>query len=216
MAKETFHTYMNLDVVNNSTTAPQQLKFNMTRTIPFLSNAEDYFLTVARFNLQTSNSLPVFIPDIQTGQTNANMTVYSVQLDAAITNGTTTTTSSHTVPINYIPSDLTQPAPAQPIDSVDKSSSYYWVYNVSDWVAMINATLATATYAINYDLSPPPTGSTKPGTVVNAPYVQYDTGTGLFTLFADQNAILNNSFKIYFNAGLYNILPFPSIVLIQE
>ena len=93
MTKETVHTYMNLDVVNNSTTTPQRLVFNMTRTIPFLSNAEDYFLTVARFNLQTSNSLPVFIPDIQTGPTNANMTVYSVQLDAAITNGATTTTS---------------------------------------------------------------------------------------------------------------------------
>ena len=82
MTKETFHTYMNLDVVNNSATTPQRLVFNMTRTIPFLNNAEDYFLTVARFNLQTSNSLPVFIPDIQTGQSNRNLTIYTITLVA--------------------------------------------------------------------------------------------------------------------------------------
>jgi hypothetical protein len=73
MARESFHTYMNLDVVNNSSTTPQRLVFNMTRAIPFLSNAEDYFLTVASFNLQTSNSLPVFIPDIETGQDDPNL-----------------------------------------------------------------------------------------------------------------------------------------------
>jgi hypothetical protein len=73
---------MNLDVVNNSSTTPKRLVFNMTRTIPFLTNAEDYFLTVARFNLQTSNSLPVFIPDIQTGQSNPNLTVYGIVLYA--------------------------------------------------------------------------------------------------------------------------------------
>jgi hypothetical protein len=90
MAKESFHVYMNLDVVNNSSTEPKRLVFNMTRTIPFLSNAEDYFLTVARFNLQTSNSLPVFIPDIQTGQSNPDITVYQIALYAAA-NGQTGT-----------------------------------------------------------------------------------------------------------------------------
>ena len=83
MARESFHTYMNLDVVNNSSTTPQRLVFNMTRTIPFLSNAEDYFLTVARFNLQTSNSLPVFIPDIETGQSDPNLTVYQITFNAS-------------------------------------------------------------------------------------------------------------------------------------
>ena len=35
MARESFHTYMNLDVVNNSSKTPQRLVFNMTRTITF-------------------------------------------------------------------------------------------------------------------------------------------------------------------------------------
>jgi hypothetical protein len=59
--KESFHVYLNLDVVNNSTNAAQPLIFSETRTIPFLTNSENYYLTVLRFTLQTSNSLPVFI-----------------------------------------------------------------------------------------------------------------------------------------------------------
>jgi len=72
MVRESFHTYMNLDVVNNSSTTPQRLVFKVTRTI------QCYFLTVARFNLQTSNSLPVFIPDIETDQNDPNLTVNNI------------------------------------------------------------------------------------------------------------------------------------------
>lgn len=51
------------------------------------------------------------------------------------------------------------------------------------------------------------TSSTNP---ITAPYILYDLTTGLFTLFVDQDAVANNSFKVYFNPSLYNILPFPS------
>jgi hypothetical protein len=71
---DTDHIYMNLDVVNDGTTEQQPLRFSETRTIPFLGNASDYYASVIRFTLQTSNSLPVFIPDIQLKQ-------YRPQLD---------------------------------------------------------------------------------------------------------------------------------------
>ena len=114
---------MSLDVVNNSSTTPERLVFNMTRTIPFLTNAEDYFLTVSRFNLQTSNTLPVFIPDIQTGQNNPNLTIYTITL-VATNQGQT---RSVTLPVMYEATDTTQPIPSPPTTTVDKSSSYYWV-----------------------------------------------------------------------------------------
>jgi hypothetical protein len=193
---------MNLDVVNNSNTTPQRLVFNMTRTIPFLSNAEDYFLTVARFNLQTSNSLPVFIPDILTGQNNVDLTVYNITLSAT-NNGVS---STQTLPVQYRVSDTTQPTPSSPLQSVDKSSSYYWVYNVNDWVAMLNSTLANTTLLINNVIG-------EGLTVINPPYIQYDLTTGFFTLYVDQDAVADKSFKIYFNPSLYNVLPFPSIYM---
>ena len=65
-----YHVYLDLDVVNNdynSITKPQ-LRFEETRNTPILSgDSADYFCSIVRFNIQTGNTLPVFIPKIQTG-----------------------------------------------------------------------------------------------------------------------------------------------------
>ena len=74
------HIYLNLDVVSNSSTNAQPLVFNETRNMPFLTNSENYFCSVVRFTLQTSNSLPVFIPDISTGQSDYDKTVYAITM----------------------------------------------------------------------------------------------------------------------------------------
>ena len=74
------HVYLNLDVVNNSTTTAQPLVFKETRNMPFLTNSENYFCAVVRFTLQTSNSLPVFIPDILTGQSDYDKTVHAITM----------------------------------------------------------------------------------------------------------------------------------------
>jgi hypothetical protein len=58
-------------------------------------------------------------------------------------------TKSQTLPITYETTDTTQPIPSPPTDTVDKSSTYYWVYNVNDWVGMINTTLTNATVMLN-------------------------------------------------------------------
>jgi hypothetical protein len=187
---------MNLDVVNNSSTTPKPLVFNMTRTIPFLTNAEDYFLTVSRFNLQTSNSLPVFIPDIQTGQNDPNLTIYTVTL-VATNQGQT---RSVTLPVMYETTDTTQPIPSPPTTTVDKSSSYYWIYNVNDWVSMLNKTLTNARIQLNNEL----------GTSILAPYIQYDLTSGHFILHVSREAVGNNIFRVYLNPSLYNVLPLPS------
>ena len=163
---------MDLDVVNNASTTPKRLVFNMTRTIPFLTNAED-FLTVARFNLQTSNSLPVFIPDIQTGQPDPNVTSYVISF-AATHQGQTQRQLGAVI---YEPLDTTQPIPSAPTTTVDKSSTYYWVYNVNDWVNMLNNTLTTLTASLNTVL---------PGANIIAPYIQYGLDT-IFLLFMRVN-----------------------------
>ena len=80
-----FHVYLDLDVLNNDTNpasnAPQ-LSFEETRTQPFLDGtAEDYFVAIARFSIQTGGTLPVFIPAIQTGQSDPNLTVYAITLN---------------------------------------------------------------------------------------------------------------------------------------
>ena len=101
---DSFHVYLNLDVVNDCSTDDKPLIFSETRTIPFLENASDYFLTVARFNLQTANNFPIFIPSIAVGQSDPDTTVYKIRINMSITVGTgqgkTTTSYSNVQNIN--------------------------------------------------------------------------------------------------------------------
>jgi len=65
--------YMDLDVINNdyNATSKPQLRFEETRNTTFLpGDSADYVCSVVRFSIQTSNALDVFIPRVQTGQSN--------------------------------------------------------------------------------------------------------------------------------------------------
>jgi hypothetical protein len=78
-----YHVYVDLDVINtdcNATSQPQ-LRFEETRNTPFLpGDSADYFCSVVRFSIQTGNTLPVFIPRVQTGQSDVNKTIYQVAI----------------------------------------------------------------------------------------------------------------------------------------
>ena len=73
-----FHIYLDLEVRNDDTVTtgrpPPPLSFEETRTQPFLDgDASEYSCTIARFTLQTGNSLPVFIPAIATSPANVSL-----------------------------------------------------------------------------------------------------------------------------------------------
>ena len=136
-----FHVYLDLDVLNNDTNptskAPQ-LSFQETRTQPFLDGtAEDYFVAIARFTIQTGGALPVFIPAIQTGQSDPTLTVYAVTLNYNGINGTAY--------IYHVPQpNRNQTQPALPTTSQDLSGDYYYVYNYQDWINMVNTAFIVA------------------------------------------------------------------------
>ena len=134
-----FHVYLDLDVLNNNTdpTAPAPaLSFGETRTQPFLDGtAEDYFVAIARFSIQTGGALPVFIPAIQTGQSNVNQTVYIITL---VYNG-----ASGTGTIMHVPQPTAQ-LPSAPTTVQDFSTDYYYIYNYQDWIGMVNTAFQTA------------------------------------------------------------------------
>lgn len=98
------YVYFDLQQTNiqNSTEQEQQpLKFLETRETPVIANTGDYYMSVARFQLDTYN-LPVFIgePDItQTGTYDPDKTIYKVAMN--ITNGSFTTTQTGTTPTLY-------------------------------------------------------------------------------------------------------------------
>jgi hypothetical protein len=93
------YVYFDLQQTNiqNSTEQEQQpLKFLETRETPVIANTGDYYMSVARFQLDTYN-LPVFVgePDLaQTGTFDPDKTIYKVAMN--ITNGSFTTTANKT------------------------------------------------------------------------------------------------------------------------
>jgi hypothetical protein len=88
------YVYFDLQQTNiyNATTQEQQpLKFLETRETPVIKNTGDYYMSVARFQLDTYN-LPVIVgePDLtQTGTFDPDKTIYKVAMN--ITNGSVTT-----------------------------------------------------------------------------------------------------------------------------
>jgi len=83
------YVYYNCDIINNETdnfingqvVIDPQIRFNETRQAPIISNTEDYHFSIIRFTMNGANrDLPLFIPQIQngTGQTDVNLTVYSM------------------------------------------------------------------------------------------------------------------------------------------
>ena len=65
--------------LNSSTVKPAAFYFQDTRTIPFLMKPEDFEMSIIRFSAGTQ-SLPLFIPNIQPSQGNRDLTIYSVTL----------------------------------------------------------------------------------------------------------------------------------------
>ena len=137
-----YHVYLNLDVVNNdfNSNNPPPLKFEENRNAPFLDGSSaDYFCSIVRFSIRTGSSLPVFIPKIDTTTTDPiNTTIYKItfvynKTNATLPTTTTTYTSTANVMFSSSASYTSGPLPF----------NYYYIYNYTDFITMINVCLGT-------------------------------------------------------------------------
>jgi hypothetical protein len=99
-----------------------------------------------------NRDLPLFIPIIQTGQPDVNLTTYAV----AIPFQQSFSTNLGNIQINAVPQPryiqyapetqnaLLAPIPAPPTVRQDLSSRYYWVYTYGWWNDIVNQTLQLA------------------------------------------------------------------------
>ena len=223
-----FHIYLDLEVRNDDTVtagrAPPPLSFEETRTQPFLDgDASEYFCTIARFTLQTGNSLPLFIPIIDTTQVPPppglvptyapqNKTIYTITLwEQPNPSDPAAARICLTQPVIYEPHDQTLPLPSPPYGRQDLSSEYYYMRSYQDFINMINKTLL----ALSAQL-PLPNGVLSH---YNPLYMEWDTSSCTATLYADSyyfdlNGAFNpaaggtgrpRKFEIYFDARLYQL-----------
>jgi hypothetical protein len=78
------HEYFNMGLFNEYTpnnTLPLTLRFNQTKQVPIIDKANDYYISIIRWNVQSN--LPVLIPDIQIKQNKeafTNFTDYKLAL----------------------------------------------------------------------------------------------------------------------------------------
>lgn len=192
--------------LDTSTTIPPPLYFNEARTIPFLDNPEDYYLSIIRFSLETGSIIPVIIPEIQTNQANINLTVYSFTL--SWTNGAGTLYNGPQTYVQFIPQNRLAPLPAAPNATTDKlqdnSTGYYNVYQIQYFLFLVNNALATAYTDLNNlvvaggDVLPSP----------YAPVITYDSGSKIFILNCDvagYSSQLALPIKMYMNPSMYNL-----------
>ena len=208
-AEENTHIYVDLDIINNDQRAdvdPPQLRFEETRNSPFLpGDSHDYFCSIVRFSIQTGNSLPIFIPRIRTGQSNPNLTVYSVTIRNPSAN------DERTVTLIYESWNLTAPTPPAPTDKQDVSTEYYFVKSYDHFLQMINRAVKTCYYNLV-------SGYADFNFVYRDlhPFMQFDPQTGLFAFLAPQDIFdpstpNNKGFELYFNTRLYQLMStFPS------
>ena len=200
------HVYYDASIINNDqsgTKPPPRLNFQDIRSTPVLSSPELYELSVVRFNLQTANSLPIWIPMIQLDSPyeNPNLTTYSLTMTYTI-NGEIN--SSGQVFVEYIPTNLNQKLPS--IKSLeDTHIPYYYVYSFNTIVTMLNNCLNEAfqrlSNATGFNGINLPTQ--------NRPYFEWDNNAQKFILSADVIGFDNkieNHISIHCNTALYTLI----------
>ena len=200
------HVYYDASIINNDqsgTKPPPRLNFQDIRSTPVLSSPELYELSVVRFNLQTANSLPIWIPMIQLDSPyeNPNLTTYSFTMTYTIDGDIN---SSGQVFVEYIPTNLNEAIPS--IKSLeDTHIPYYYVYSFNTIVTMLNNCLNEAFQRLNNAANF--NGINLP--TQNRPYFEWDNNAQKFILNADVIGFDNNienHISIHCNTALYTLI----------
>lgn len=217
-SEEPSYIYYNCDIINNRTDDQNQalkadpdpqIRFNETRDTALVKDASQYEFSIIRFTMNGANrDLPLFIPNIATGQNNVNLTNYACAISyqqSWNTNLGVTTFNLTPLPtfVIFQPEVLNPelaPTPRPPTVEQDISTRYYWVFTYQHWIDIVNTTLLQAHQALYADFQlawAGTAGLTDPfpfatfadfQAYVNTPQIVYgDEIKPLFTLYGDSD-----------------------------
>lgn len=209
--------YYDIQVSNleNNNLPPPILNFIETRNNPFIYEADQYYMSIVRFTLDTPN-LPVFIPTIQPNQSDINLTVYSVSLQWTNPVAPFQTFTQQTY-IEYIPQNLNSTLPPPTNITENKLQynlgGYYNIYNYQYFIYLINNAL---TKCYN-DLNTQVTGAGLVLPSSHAPVMSFDTTTSTAIMNCDvlgYSTSATNQIKIFFNTSLAQLFSsFPVLIV---
>lgn len=227
--------YYNINIINNNANNPSiagdpPIRFNEVRSVPLLDDVSKYNFSIVRFNLNGGGlNLPLFIPQIDTTQSDINKTVYKLGFNLVKkftgTGGATFTFNGYqsetiqwvtqiTAYISNPPLALPLPNPPNSGKGQDLRNYYYYCYTYDHWCDLMNTTFKNAYTALqaSFNTFYTANGGTSGNTFISQPpFIKYDPLTELFSIYYD---VLGNfvtgstptgnyeQFTLYFNQNL--------------
>lgn len=182
------HVYVNASIRNNGVFPSLLARYTDTFTTPILENPSDYYVSIIRFSVDTSE-VPLMIMNIS--GVNATQTPYQV----TITNGADVQTTN----LIWVPQSTSATVPTV-FNPQDVNTDYYYLYSYQHFIDMVNTALVTS---FN-NLVGAPVGST-------APYMQYNDTTGKMEFLAQSNnydTANAGTLNVYFNQDLERLFPY--------
>ena len=189
--ENTDHIYYNVDIIRQEGQESIPATFSLNLTNSIMDTPEDYYMTVARFNID-GGVLPLFIFPIESGeaQTDPDKSSLTVTLRHVPTNTYYLQELIYT-PDNIIPKPR-PPSANKPLFNQTKSD-YYYVYSYHLLLEMVNTAISSALTTLK--------GShVVPQTV--APELIYNAETQLFSIIVERLFITNPDVEVYFNNDL--------------
>lgn len=175
--------------LNNTNSKPPYAYYNENRSSPIVYDPYKYDLIIARWQLDT-NYLPIFIPLIQTGSTDPNLTIYSITLEYNNIVG-------DPAYVSFSPQNLVASVPLAPAYTStqlqDNSQGYYDIYTYQYWIYLVNLCFEQAYQNLD-DVSTIPSAY--------APVMTWDSQNNIAIINADIAGYGSTGVKIYFNQAL--------------
>ena len=202
------HIYYDISIFNNDTSGdmPVSLRFSEQRSGGALvENPNDYYLSIVRFEID-SPSLPIFIPQKRLASSSFDDLIYSFGIETTNATGNTST-ARYKRRVQYIPIN---PNIAVPNAPQNFSHEYYYIYNVRQWLRMVNVCLQEVFDAMRTDDNSGSIPLTTANTFASAkaPFFDYDSSSGLISLYTTmhyQNTLTTNKLRLFWNSPVNTI-----------
>jgi hypothetical protein len=196
------------------------LIFNEQRQNAIINNTGEYYLSIVRFQLDTTslpivvpliqnyeqqtltytNYFPALLPPIPSNWYNNSRTIYSI----TITDNSTG--DNYQRYINWLPQitnvDVAIPPPISLSSPFQQESEYYYCYNFEWFVNLINNAIQSAITDINASATPPPTNMIA--------FLAWNTTTNSASIYLDEANFSTITapattplYSIYFNQALF-------------
>jgi hypothetical protein len=151
----TFHEYVDIEVVNNSTSnTPQPIIFSQIKTSNVIDRCQDYYLSIIKWSF--NSNIPVLIPQMMLDPTPQTPSLYAQNTEYFINVGYGENTfdavflSTTNTRVKYTPENKTLPVPKyMPVSEQDVyNNDFYYIHSVEDFLNMVNSALETSYNAV--------------------------------------------------------------------